>query len=50
MVDQACGCEADSGDPDYACDCAMQGLQKKALQKSQFLKIQKVLLNKQNQF
>ena len=24
-VDQACGCEADSGDPDYACDCAMQG-------------------------
>ncbi len=25
MVDQACGCEADSGDPDYACDCAMQG-------------------------
>ena len=25
MVDQACGCEADSGDPEYACDCAMQG-------------------------
>ena len=25
MLDQACGCEADSGDPDYACDCAMQG-------------------------
>jgi len=25
MVDQACGCEADSGDPDYSCDCAMQG-------------------------
>ena len=25
MVEQACGCEADSGDPDYACDCAMQG-------------------------
>lgn len=25
MEDQACGCEADSGDPDYACDCAMQG-------------------------
>ena len=25
MIDQACGCEADSGDPDYACDCAMQG-------------------------
>jgi len=24
MTDQACGCEADSGDPDYACDCAMQ--------------------------
>jgi len=24
-VDQACGCEADSGDPDYSCDCAMQG-------------------------
>ena len=26
MVDQACGCEADSRDPDYSCDCAMQGL------------------------
>jgi len=25
MTDQACGCEADTGDPDYACDCAMQG-------------------------
>jgi len=25
MVDQACGCEADSGDPEYECDCAMQG-------------------------
>ena len=26
MVDQACGCaQAESGDPDYACDCAMQG-------------------------
>ena len=25
MVDQACGCEAESGDPDYSCDCAMQG-------------------------
>jgi len=25
MTDQACGCEADSGDPDYACDCEMQG-------------------------
>ena len=25
MVDQACGCEADCGDPDYSCDCAMQG-------------------------
>ncbi len=25
MLDQACGCEADSGDPDYACDCAIQG-------------------------
>ena len=25
MTDQACGCEADSGDPDYSCDCAMQG-------------------------
>ncbi len=25
MVDQACGCEADSGDPDYKCDCGMQG-------------------------
>ena len=25
MVDQACGCEAASGDPDYSCDCAMQG-------------------------
>jgi len=25
MIDQACGCEADSGDPEYACDCAMQG-------------------------
>ena len=25
MVDQACGCEADSWDPDYSCDCAMQG-------------------------
>ncbi len=25
MLDQACGCEADSGDPDYSCDCAMQG-------------------------
>ena len=25
MVDQACGCEAASGDPDYECDCAMQG-------------------------
>ena len=25
MLDQACGCEADSGDPEYACDCAMQG-------------------------
>ncbi len=24
MVDQACGCEADSGDPAYECDCAMQ--------------------------
>ena len=24
MVDHACGCEADSGDPDYSCDCAMQ--------------------------
>ncbi|MEK0336902.1 MAG: hypothetical protein QQN41_05645 [Nitrosopumilus sp.] len=24
-IDQACGCEADSGDPEYACDCAMQG-------------------------
>ena len=24
MVDQACGCEADSGDPDYSSDCAMQ--------------------------
>jgi hypothetical protein len=21
MTDQACGCEADSGDPDYSCDC-----------------------------
>ena len=25
MLDQACGCEADSGDPDYSCDCDMQG-------------------------
>ena len=25
VLDQACGCEADSGDPDYSCDCAMQG-------------------------
>ena len=25
MTDQACGCEADTGDPDYECDCAMQG-------------------------
>ena len=25
MTDQACGCEADSGDPDYQCDCEMQG-------------------------
>ena len=25
MVDQACGCEADSGDPSYQCDCEMQG-------------------------
>ncbi len=25
LIDQAWGCEADSGDPDYACDCAMQG-------------------------
>jgi len=25
MVDQACGCEAETGDPDYSCDCAMQG-------------------------
>ncbi|MDA0756145.1 MAG: hypothetical protein O3C04_03695 [Crenarchaeota archaeon] len=25
MTDQACGCEAATGDPDYECDCAMQG-------------------------
>ncbi|MFB5597585.1 MAG: hypothetical protein ACE5RJ_01010 [Nitrosopumilaceae archaeon] len=25
MTDQACGCEADPGDPDYKCDCDMQG-------------------------
>ncbi|MCY3853908.1 MAG: hypothetical protein OXF28_03785 [Thaumarchaeota archaeon] len=25
MVDQACGCEADSGDLNYQCDCGMQG-------------------------
>ena len=25
MTDQACGCEADTGDPDYSCDCEMQG-------------------------
>ena len=25
MVDQACGCEADTGDPDASCDCEMQG-------------------------
>jgi hypothetical protein len=25
MADQACGCEADSGDSTYACDCEMQG-------------------------
>jgi len=25
MVDQACGCEADTGDPAYKCDCEMQG-------------------------
>ena len=24
-TDQACGCEADSGDPEYECDCEMQG-------------------------
>ena len=24
MTDQACGCEADTGDPDYKCDCDMQ--------------------------
>jgi len=25
MTDQACGCEADTGDSTYACDCEMQG-------------------------
>ena len=25
MQDQACGCEAETGDPDFKCDCAMQG-------------------------
>jgi len=25
MTDQACGCEADTGDPTYSCDCDMQG-------------------------
>jgi len=25
MADQACGCEADTGDPDFKCDCEMQG-------------------------
>jgi len=25
MADQACGCEADTGDSTYACDCEMQG-------------------------
>jgi len=25
MTDQACGCEADTGDSTYACDCGMQG-------------------------
>ena len=25
MADTACGCESDSGDPDFGCDCAMQG-------------------------
>ncbi len=25
MVDQACGCEAETGDPEYKCDCEMQG-------------------------
>ena len=25
MADQACGCEAETGDPDFQCDCAMQG-------------------------
>lgn len=24
MPDQACGCEADTGDPTYSCDCEMQ--------------------------
>jgi len=25
MTDQACGCEAATGDSTYACDCEMQG-------------------------
>ena len=25
MTDQACGCEAETGDPDFKCDCEMQG-------------------------
>ncbi len=25
MPDQACGCEADTGDSTYSCDCEMQG-------------------------
>ena len=25
MADQACGCEADTGDSTYQCDCEMQG-------------------------
>ena len=25
MTDQACGCEGNTGDQDYECDCAMQG-------------------------
>ncbi len=25
MTDQACGCGTETGDPDFQCDCEMQG-------------------------
>ncbi|MFM7795512.1 MAG: hypothetical protein ACKO7N_01980 [Candidatus Nitrosotenuis sp.] len=25
MADQACGCETPTGDPEFQCDCEMQG-------------------------